>query len=473
MVKAWLINFMEDHVGQSYLYYSTAKELWDALNRAYSDVENAAQMFELRNRARNLKQGDQDVTTYYTQLSKVWNELDLSSETNWSCTDDTTKYRKLVEKERIYDFLAGLNKDLDDVRGRLLGIKPFLSIDEIFAEVRQEEYRRRVMLGDSQNLVTLEGSALTTGNFDRNNRGNNHNNRKGDLWCDHCQKSNHNKENCWRIHGKPAGWKDSRSNRKNSRGYQAANPEVSQPRNTESSSSVSLSKEQVEQLLKMLSPSANNSFVAQKGIFKAALNSALDNSKSWIVDSGASDHMTSCANLFSSYEPSPFNFKVRIADGSLSTVAGSGTIKVNSMIILKSVLHVPKLSCNLISVSKLSKDLNCTARFSHSDCIFQDLTSAKKIGSAEIHDGLYYFVNDNAVSRQDLTVDGEQDSVKRAEEIILWHRRLGHPSFPYLKNLFLLCSRIMKTFIVMFVNYQSTIVPNFLLNPIKRLNLFL
>ena len=48
-------------------------------------------------------------------------------------------YRKMIEKERVYDFLGGLNQDLDEVRGRLTGMKPLLSIEEAFATVPHEE----------------------------------------------------------------------------------------------------------------------------------------------------------------------------------------------------------------------------------------------------------------------------------------------------------------------------------------------
>ena len=45
----------------------------------------------------------------------------------------------MVDKERIYDFIAGLNNDLDEVRGQLLGLKPLPLIEEVFFEVRREE----------------------------------------------------------------------------------------------------------------------------------------------------------------------------------------------------------------------------------------------------------------------------------------------------------------------------------------------
>ena len=47
------------------------------------------------------------------------------------------KYSKVIEKERVFNFLHGLNSDLDEVKGRLSGIKPFPSIRKAFAKVRR------------------------------------------------------------------------------------------------------------------------------------------------------------------------------------------------------------------------------------------------------------------------------------------------------------------------------------------------
>lgn len=206
IVMAWLVNSMEPNIGQTYLFYQTAAELWEAVKETYSDLENSSQLFELRNMARNLKQGDMDVTHYFNSLKNLWQELDLFNECEWSCIDDGARYKKLVDKDRIYDFLAGLNKELDDVRGRILGTKPLPSIREIFAEVRREESRKRVMLGEPKSLTAPETSALAV-------QGSNNSNKGGQLWCDHCHKPNHTKERCWRLHGKPTNWKDNRGNK--------------------------------------------------------------------------------------------------------------------------------------------------------------------------------------------------------------------------------------------------------------------
>lgn len=55
-------------------------------------------------------------------------------------------------------------------------------------------------------------------------------------------------------------------------------------------------------------------------------------------------------------------------------------LKFKKKVTLKSVLHVPKLACNLLSISRLSKDTNCSIRFLPSTCVFQDQNLRKTIG---------------------------------------------------------------------------------------------
>ncbi|PON39444.1 hypothetical protein TorRG33x02_342680, partial [Trema orientale] len=99
----------------------------------------------------------------------------------------------------------GLNKNLDEARGRILGMKTLPKIREVVSEVRHEKSRKKVMLGPSTNQpAAAESSALAA-------RGSSQNfadkPRKGRSWCDHCRRPGHTKEMCWKIHSKPADWK--------------------------------------------------------------------------------------------------------------------------------------------------------------------------------------------------------------------------------------------------------------------------
>ena len=115
------------------------------------------------------------------------------------------------------------------------------------------------------------------------------------------------------------------------------------------------------------------------------------NSTPWIIDYGAFVNMTSFSNLFNTYSSCSGSEKIKIADGSFSPIAGKGLVKLSENIDLKSILHVPKLVCNLLFVSKLTKDSNCHVFFYDSHCEFQDQNSGKNIGSAKLIDDLYYF----------------------------------------------------------------------------------
>ncbi|GJY32387.1 sodium/calcium exchanger NCL1-like protein, partial [Tanacetum coccineum] len=56
-------------------------------------------------------------------------------------------------------------------------------------------------------------------------------------------------------------------------------------------------------------------------------------------------------------------------------VEGRGECALPSGAIIKDVLHVPKFKCNLLSVSRLSKELQCAVTFFPEFCIMQDLYS--------------------------------------------------------------------------------------------------
>jgi len=65
-------------------------------------------------------------------LVELWHEIDLFHAINWECTGDSKRNYKIIEKHRIFDFLHGLNTDLDEVRGRILETKPLPSLREVF-----------------------------------------------------------------------------------------------------------------------------------------------------------------------------------------------------------------------------------------------------------------------------------------------------------------------------------------------------
>ena len=73
--------------------------------------------------------------------------------------------------------------------------------------------------------------------------------------------------------------------------------------------------------------------------------------------------MTHSSQKFSTYSPCPNSKKIAIAEGSLATMASQGGVNLNKFIVLKNVLHVLKLSTNLVSIHLFTKELNCHVIF--------------------------------------------------------------------------------------------------------------
>ncbi|KAF7821700.1 Retrovirus-related Pol polyprotein from transposon TNT 1-94 [Senna tora] len=430
MVMSWLINSMDLEIGQDFMFFATAAEIWKAAKESYSDVENTAELFEIKGALHDLKQGELSVPQYFNTLNQYWLQLDMFECPEWKCSEDAATYQKLVEKERIYKFLLGLNKSLDNIRGRILSVKPLPSLREVLSTVRHEESRRKLMLGSLADSDSVNGSALAV-----HNPGNGQ--KKGRPWCDHCHRTGHVKDKCWKLHGKPSDWKSLKDKNAASGLHSSA---VSDPK--ESSSSAVFSKEQMDVLQKLLNQGSSHVVAtgcnAENGNFPTSFHVTSNPSRYWIVDSGASDHMTGDSGMFSSWYPYTQNYKVRIADGSLADVTGIGEVSLSDSITLKSVLFVPKLKCNLLSVAKLAHDSNCKAEFSHSSCSFQDVDSRKMIGNARVRDDLYRFEMNKEIApnKQSFAARKIEDSLKEDREIMLLHFRLGHPNFVYLSKLY-------------------------------------
>ena len=77
----------------------------------------------------------------------------------------------------------------------------------------------------------------------------------------------------------------------------------------------------------------------------------------WVIDSGATDHMTSNSSLFSTFKSQPSTSIVTLADGSQFCVLRSGTIFPTPSNPLSSILSLHEFSFNLVFVSKVTRAL--------------------------------------------------------------------------------------------------------------------
>lgn len=109
---------------------------------------------------------------------------------------------------------------------------------------------------------------------------------------------------------------------------------------------------------------------------------------SWVLDSGANDHMTGELSLFSTPLASTHT-SVCLANRSITI--SKGGVRISSDITLSSVLYVPQLAFNLLLVSRLAKSFNCVVIFLSDCCLLQDRSSKRIFGKGYERDELYYF----------------------------------------------------------------------------------
>ncbi|KAK8913891.1 hypothetical protein KSP39_PZI023862 [Platanthera zijinensis] len=81
-------------------------------------------------------------------------------------------------------------------------------------------------------------------------------------------------------------------------------------------------------------------------------------STQWIIDSGATEHMTGSASGFISYTPLSDCDKMSITDGCLSCIVGKGSISCSS-ITMSSILHVLNFTRNLLFIYILCSSSPC------------------------------------------------------------------------------------------------------------------
>ena len=166
------------------------------------------------------------------------------------------------------------------------------------------------MLGSKNNSPNAKSSALVARVPQLNTTCGSHNTFKkknNRPQCDHCKRTRHTKESCWKIHGKLDDWKPS---------YCSSHDNSSNRGNvatTESRDSIEPSlfnKEQLETLQKMLQATVHSALnlvgtstatMAQQGSIFTTLSANKTDTKPWIIDSGVSNHMTGDITTFDKY----------------------------------------------------------------------------------------------------------------------------------------------------------------------------
>jgi len=193
------------------------------------------------------------------------------------------------------------------------------------------------------------------------------------------------------------------------------------------SSIMGISEEQIKQLLSLLDIKNEASSSQAHTAAKPGLSKNI--SRSWIIDSGATDHITSSLKSLFKTDIACSLPPVVLPSGKKAEIIAKGSLPLNSVYYLKNVLCVPTFKVDLMSVSRLTKGLNCSITFFPYLCILQDLATRRMIGLGKQRDGLYYLValapkkpGPNISPTHQATCNLTISSAD------LWHNRLGHVS---------------------------------------------
>ncbi|KAL8129348.1 hypothetical protein V2J09_018503 [Rumex salicifolius] len=163
---------------------------------------------------------------------------------------------------------------------------------------------------------------------------------------------------------------------------------------------VSLTQHQYNQLVNLINKQSGGQDMTHAA-FLAGNSSffSLSTSTNWILDSGASDHMTPHLHLFQSYASVSKPTFFTLPDGKRILIHHIDQIQLSPHITLHNVLHVPDLHFNLLSVHRLTKDLSSNVVFTTNMCLLHAPLMSKPLVIGHEANGLYVVDKSSSISK--------------------------------------------------------------------------
>ncbi|KAK9672771.1 hypothetical protein RND81_12G123600 [Saponaria officinalis] len=340
MIVNWIFNTIEPRLGSSITYVEDAKELWNDIEQRFS-VGNGPKLHRIK-----------------------------GSVTSW------------------------LSSDYSTVSSNLLLQEPLPSVNKAYSTLIQEEgvrgkAKRRVAgARDSENRAEPVGFAAQYNSVPttvtRSEEGKEKEGEVARPHCDSCNKYGHTRARCFDLIGYSKGWRDrtrggGRGGRGSSRdGGRGASNSARGNDGTESQEEyVTVPKEKWEAFVNHSKGSSSTT----------RMNSKTECEIFWLLDSGATHHMTGCYGLLENLqEIEPC--MITLPNGKHAKATKKGTAKLYNDLVLTNVLFVPDFHCNLVSAFQLMSELDCMINFTNKNCV-QDRVSMKTIGKGEQGGRLY------------------------------------------------------------------------------------
>ncbi|KAK3012177.1 hypothetical protein RJ639_010476 [Escallonia herrerae] len=401
LLVSWIRKTIEPTLRSTISHMEVAHDLWTYIKEQFF-VVNGPRIQQLKTELADCKQKSLTIVNYYGKLKMIWDELaNFEQIPTCKCGKCTCDLESVLEKkreeEKVHQFLMCLDETIyGTVRSNLIAQDPLPNLNRVYSTLIQDERVKTIASGKEERGKAMAFAAQSMAAYRSRGEWKDKN-----MVCSNCKRSGHESENCFLLIGYPEWWGDCprgdgkpggrgrgqqqqkmrHSGSRGRGGTSSANavqtvgegPFVSAANavDTESSETLGLSTKQWQTLLGMLKSQKPNA--SEKMIGKNNL---------WIIDTGASNHMTGTAkNLRDVREIS--SCPVALPDGNNAVAIKEGPVIIGGNLILKDVLYVPGLTCNLIYVSQLIDHSDCFVQFTNSLCVIQGRTSRMLIGAGE------------------------------------------------------------------------------------------
>ena len=188
------------------------------------------------------------------------------------------------------------------------------------------------------------------------------------------------RETCFKLHGYPEWWNDFQARKK--REGTSTNEDIGRAAIASAEHQLSLT----------IQPKSTNPFTTlnnQGNCGQVLVTCHGYDEDMWIIDSGATDHMTFDPHDFS-HITQPRRTCIANANGVQYPVTGVRTVTLSSSLSFNHTLLVPSLSNKLLYVSQVTTDLSCVILMYPTFCLLQDILIKEIIGRGTKKKGLYY-----------------------------------------------------------------------------------
>ncbi|KAL0428623.1 UNVERIFIED_CONTAM: Retrovirus-related Pol polyprotein from transposon RE1 [Sesamum latifolium] len=215
-VRTWILHTISKDIVNAFLFAPSTLSLWVELEARYGECDGPL-LYRIQGEISSMSQGNLSVSTYFTNLKQLWDELvclmppAMCTCGNCTCACNKRKTDQM-EANQLMQFLMGLSEPYDNIRSQILVLDPLPSVNKAFSMVILVERQRQVNLEYTE---TKDNTAMQAKAFDhRGDIGQRNFIRKRgpvdkkNLVCEHCKKPGHGKDTCFRIHGVPDWYKD-------------------------------------------------------------------------------------------------------------------------------------------------------------------------------------------------------------------------------------------------------------------------